>query len=149
MDIAGSKKLMRQVKSVQHDAESRANQVYAEQQAAVVDLLAQHQKAIQQLQQDLVEMHKTRAPGGGFPWSFLLLAGGAYALYRMNPTVQEKVQGLYQRVNPGIQGNLTRAADAVSGVVKGENPDTALETAGGEVKRAGEKAADQVADKLP
>jgi len=148
MNTAASKKLMRQVKAVKNDAESRADEAFAEQQAAIVDLLAQHQKGLHQVQQDLVELHRARSSGGRFPWSFLLLAGGAYALYRMNPAVQDKVNSLLQRVSPEIQGNLTRAADAVSGVVEGEDPEAALKTAGGEVKRAGEKAAEQVSDKL-
>lgn len=118
-------------------------------QAATTALLTRQQKELQQLRREVAALGKQR--GGGFPWGLVLLAGGAYALYRYSPSVRDQVQGLLNRLDPGIQGNLTRAGDAVkdavSSAVQGESPKADLQSAGGELKRAGEKAVDGAKDK--
>lgn len=121
---------------------------FARQQASMVAVLGRQQKELRQVQQDLEAIRRKHSSEGGFPWSLILVAGGAYALYRTNPSVRGTVQDLLKRINPGIEGNLTRAGDAVSGMVQGDRPGTALHTAGGELKRAGEKAVDSAEDKL-
>ncbi|ACO44951.1 hypothetical protein DEDE109153_18075 [Deinococcus deserti] len=121
---------------------------FAKQQASMVAVLGRQQKELQQVQQELEEMRRKHSSEGGFPWGMLLIAGGAYALYRTNPSVRQTVQDLLKRVNPGIEGNLTRAGDAVAGMAQGDKPGTALRAAGGELKRAGEKAVDSAEDKL-
>ncbi|GGK29821.1 hypothetical protein GCM10008955_24580 [Deinococcus malanensis] len=121
---------------------------FAKQQASMVAVLGRQQKELRQVQQDLEELRGKRSSDGGFPWGLILVAGGAYALYRTNPSVRETVQDLLKRVNPGIEGNLTRAGDAVSGMAQGDSPRSALSTAGGELRRAGEKAVDSAEDKL-
>ena len=79
-----------------------------------------------------------------------LLVGGAYALYRTNSGIRDQIDGLLGRVDPGIKGNLSRAADAVkdaaSDVMDGKSPVDAAKRAGGELQRAGEKALDGAKD---
>lgn len=115
-------------------------------QAATAAALAQQQKDLHRLEAQMERLSQRRS-GGGFPWGLLLLGGGAYALYRSNPTVREQVQGLLKRVNPGPEGNLARAGDAakeaLSKVVQGDSPRDAVRTAAGEMQRGGEKTIDQ------
>lgn len=129
---------------------AQAARALAREQATTTALLARQHKELQQLRRDVEALRKQNR-GGGFPWGLVLLAGGAYALYRSNSSVRDQVQGLFQRLDPGLQGNLTRAGDAVkdavSSVVQGENPKADLQAAGGELKRAGEKAVDGAKDK--
>lgn len=122
--------------------------------------LTEQQKTVQRLEVEVEALKKGqellfkrgRSSGGGFPWGLVLLAGGAYYLYRSNPSFRDRVQLLLGRADPGIQGNLARAGDAVkdavSSVAQGERPGDALRTAGGELKRAGEKAVDEARDRV-
>lgn len=89
---------------------------------------------------------------GGFPWGWLLVAGGAVYLYRTNASVREQVDGVLARLNPGVQGNVTRAGDAakqaLGSALQGKNPSDAAQDAAGELKRAGEKGLDHVKDRV-
>ncbi|ACO48221.1 DUF3618 domain-containing protein [Deinococcus deserti] len=58
------------------------------------------------------------------PWSLFLLAGGAYALYRRNPSVQQRVQGIADRIPPGARNNLTQTARAAKDAIRKVNPKT-------------------------
>ena len=89
--------------------------------------------------------------GGGVPWGLLLLTGGAYALYRFVPAVQEQVNKLIGQADPGVKGNLNRAGeaakDAVQAGLHGNDPSDAAKAAVGEVKRAGEKTINAAKEK--
>ena len=93
----------------------------------------------------------SRRQGGGFPWLLVLIVGGAYALYRMNPSVQDQVKNLLGQADPGVKGNLARAGesakDAVQAGLHGDDPRKDLKDAAGELRRAGEKTVDQASDK--
>lgn len=135
---------------LEREVTTQVGKALAKGQAATAATLAQQQKDLHRLEAQ-VERLSQRRSGGGFPWGLLLLAGGAYALYRSNPTVREQVQGLLKRVNPGPEGNLARAGDAakdaVSKVTHGDDPRSAVQAVGGELKRAGEKSLDHAQDK--
>lgn len=60
---------------------------------------AEHQRELQKLSTRFDRLQKT-SPGRGFPWSLLLLVGGAYALYRSNETVRTQVKGVLSKVMP-------------------------------------------------
>ncbi|WP_156103528.1 hypothetical protein [Deinococcus sp. YIM 77859] len=128
--------------------EHGVNRTLMRQHAAIEARLAQQQKDLQRLRSEVAVLRKQRASGGGFPWGLLLLAGAGYVLYRNNPQVREQVQGLLRRVNPGVEGNVTRAGDAVkegvSNLARGESPAAAFQTAGGELRRGGEKVVSDV-----
>lgn len=90
--------------------------------------------------------------GGGFPWGLLVWLGGAYAAYRFVPTVQQQVDSLLGRIDPGVKGNLNRAGDAVKDAVqaglKGDDLSGPAEAALREMQRAGEKTIDATGKKL-
>ncbi|WP_022802369.1 hypothetical protein [Deinococcus ficus] len=73
-------------------------------------MVAQNQKELQHLHQDLVDLREQRSSGGHFPWTWLILAGGAYALYHSNPAVREQVQGLLDRMK-GASGDVSAMPD--------------------------------------
>jgi hypothetical protein len=135
---------------LEREVTAQVGKALAKGQAATAATLAAQQKDLHRLEAQVERLGQRRS-GGGFPWGLLLLAGGAYALYRSNPTVREQVQGLMKRVNPGPEGNLARAGDAakdaVSKVTQGENPRNAVQAAGGELGRAGEKSLDHAQDR--
>ncbi|MFC4424987.1 YtxH domain-containing protein [Deinococcus navajonensis] len=114
--------------------------------------LAKQGEELSSLRGDLKRLQRAhdRQSSGGFPWGLVLLAGGAYALYRSNPSVRAQVDGALERLNPGPEGNLTRAADAAKGavqnLVQGRSPAEDLQSAGGELRRAGEKTVDSVGE---
>lgn len=126
-----------------------ASKAFVKGQKKMTALLAEQQKELKDIRQELQKVRKQR-DSGGFPWGLVLLAGGAYALYRSNAGVREQIDSLLGRVDPGIKGNLTRAGDAVkdaaSDVMDGKNPVDAAKRAGGELQRAGEKALDGAKD---
>lgn len=126
-----------------------AGKAFVKQQQKITALLADQQKELKEIRQELQRVGKQRG-GGGFPWTLLLLAGGAYALYRTNPGVRDQIDGLLGKVDPGIKGNLTRAGgavkDAASDMLDGKSPNDAVKRAGGELQRAGEKAVDGAKD---
>lgn len=141
--------------SKQLKLEREITKAVMKQHAETASLIARQQMDIRKLQGEVTALRMQKKGGGGFPWTLLLLGGagyGAYTLYQKNPSVREQVQGLMKRVNPGPEGNLTRAADAaktaVSSAVQGESPSASLHTAGGELRRAGEKTADRLGDDL-
>ncbi|WP_019588220.1 hypothetical protein [Deinococcus apachensis] len=72
---------------------ARAAAALAEQQKEI----GKQRAALLELQRELAEL-KTARSGRGFPWGLLLLAGGAYTLYRTNPAVRNQVQELAQKV---------------------------------------------------
>ncbi|WP_216322338.1 YtxH domain-containing protein [Deinococcus aestuarii] len=124
----------------------------AKTQANFAATLARHQQDLHRLEAQMERLQHERRGGGGFPWGLVLLAGVAYALYRSNPSFRDRIRGLLRQVSPGLEGHLARAGDAakdaVSDVMRGDDPRDALRDAGGERRRAGEKAADQAGDKL-
>jgi hypothetical protein len=134
---------------LEHKAAVQAGKAVARQQARTADLLASQDKELKAIRRELEDVRK-KMSSGGFPWGLLLLAGGAYFLYRRNAGVREQVDGLLQRINPGIEGNLVRAKDAVkdaaSDLSRGDSPRDALDRLGGEVQRAGEKTVDHLRD---
>ncbi|OLV19371.1 hypothetical protein [Deinococcus marmoris] len=127
-----------------------ASKAFVKGQKKMTALLAEQQNELRDIRQDLKKLRKQRKSGGGFPWTLVLLAGGAYALYRSNAGIRDQIDGLLGRVDPGIKGNLTRAGDAVkdaaSDVMDGKSPVDAAKRAGGELQRAGEKALDGAKD---
>ncbi|CAM3749002.1 hypothetical protein, partial [Deinococcus frigens] len=127
-----------------------ASKAFVKQQQKMSALLADQQKDLKDIRQELQKVRKQRSSGGGFPWMLVLLAGGAYALYRSNPGVRDQIDGLLVRVDPGVKGNLARAGDAVKGaasdLLDGQSPSDAVKRAGGELQRAGEKAVDAARD---
>ena len=120
-------------------------------QAHLAATVARQQKDIYRLEAQVERLRHERS-GGGFPWGLVLVAGGAYALYRANPAFREQVERLVKQVLPGVKGNLARAGDAAKDaahdLANGNDPRGALRDAGNELRRAGEKAADQAGDKL-
>lgn len=135
---------------LEREVATQVGKALAKGQAATTAALAGQQKDLHRLEAQ-VERLSQRRSGGGFPWGLLLLAGGAYALYRSNPTVREQVEGLMKRVNPGPEGNLARAGDAaknaVSKMTQGDDPHSAAQAAGGELRRAAEKTLDHAQDR--
>ncbi|MBZ9750662.1 hypothetical protein K7W42_07280 [Deinococcus sp. HMF7604] len=121
----------------------KALKTLVKEQAALGVLLHKQSQEISALRQDV---QHARHRGGGFPWGLVLLAGGAYAAYRLSPAVQDQVKSLLGRLDPGAESNLHRAGDAakdaVHDVTQGRNPSDALHQAGGELHRAGEKSAE-------
>lgn len=136
---------------LERKAAVEAAKASTKQQAATVAALTRQGAELQNIREELAGLRKQRA-SGGFPWGLVLLAGGAYALYRSNAGVREQIDGLLKRVSPGLEGNLARAGDAVkdaaNAVLDGDSPKDALERLGGEVGRAGEKTVDYTKDTL-
>lgn len=118
---------------------------------ATAALVAGQAKDIAKLQTQVEVLAKAKRSGGGFPWTLVLLAGGAYAAYRFVPSVKTQIDGLLGRADPGVQGNLTRAGDAAKDawqdIKQGESPADALKGAAGEVKRGAEKTVDAAQDR--
>ena len=129
---------------LERKATVEAAKAFTKQQAATLAALTKQGAELQNIREELAGLRKQRA-SGGFPWGLVLLAGGAYALYRSNAGVRDHVNGLLKRVSPGLEGNLARAGDAVkdaaSDMLDGDSPKDALGRLGGEMQRAGEKAA--------
>ncbi|BDP41190.1 hypothetical protein DAETH_11590 [Deinococcus aetherius] len=148
--------LKQAAQKARHEMEEQVTKAVMKQHAEMAAALTKQQKELQGLQSEVstltAALRKSRSSGGGFPWGLVLLAGGGYALYRTNPTVRQQIDGLLRRVNPGPEGNLTRAGDAVksaaSDVMQGQSPTTSLRAAGGEAQRAGEKIVGEVKDDL-
>ena len=96
-------------------------------------------------------LSRRKAPGGGVPWTLLLLIGGGVYAWR-TPALRDQLQGLLKRLNPGPEGNLSRAGDAaqdaLGDAVQGRTPLDAAKRAGGELGRAAEKTAASVQDDL-
>ncbi|ASN82307.1 hypothetical protein [Deinococcus ficus] len=115
--------LKHRVQSTEHQAErtavTHATKALAKQQAATAAMVAQHQKDLGQLQQDLADVHR-RSSGGHFPWAWLILAGGAYALYRSNPAVREQVQDLLGRVKNAGEDAMTAVKEGDTSGAQGE-----------------------------
>lgn len=136
---------------LQHEVTAFAGKAEVKRQAELATTVARQQKELHRLEAQVERLSRRSTSGGGFPWGLVLLAGGVYALYRSNPSFRDQLQGLLRRVNPGVEGNLARAGDAakdaVSRVAQGENPGDAMRTAGGELRRAGEKTVDQAQDR--
>ena len=126
-------------------SEKRLQKVLQQSHDQVLSLLKEQQQELNHLRHDL-KRHNAR---GGFPWGLVLLIGAGYALYRTTPVVRDQIDGLLRRVNPGVQGNVTRAGDAardaVSDLKQGKNPTDAVQRAAGETQRAGEKVGDHAA----
>lgn len=123
-------------------------QLTAAHEARVEKTLAEQNRMIRELRAQVKVLGRRR--GGGFPLFPLLLVGGAVYLYRRGGNFKEQVDGLLDRINPGIKGNLARAGDAaksaVQAVMQGEDPRPAAGDAVGELKRAGEKGVEQAQD---
>lgn len=136
---------------LERKAAVEAAKAFTRQQAVTVAALTKQGAELQNIREELAGLRKQRA-SGGFPWGLVLLAGGAYALYRSNAGVREQIDGLLKRVSPGLEGNLARAGDAVkdatSDVLDGDSPKDALGRLSGEVGRAGEKTVDYTKDTL-
>lgn len=148
--------LLKSVPKAKMKMEREISKAVMKQHAETAALIARQQHDIRKLQGEVTALQmQKKGGGGGFPWTLLLLGGagyGAYMLYQKNPKLQEQVQDLIKRVNPGPEGNMTRAGDAIktgaSQVVHGESPVVSIQTAGGELRRAGEKTADRLQDDL-
>ncbi|ADV65951.1 hypothetical protein [Deinococcus maricopensis] len=115
------------------------------------------ERALQIADAQLKVLRRTqgRQKSGGFPWELLILGAAGYYLWRNPDTrtqLQGQVQGLMQRLNPGVEGNVARAGDAVRGTIddlsKGEDPTANVKAAVGEASRGAEKAADKVRAKV-
>ena len=136
---------------LEHKAAVEAGKAFVKQQSATAAALKEQSQELQSIHKELATLRKQRS-SGGFPWGLVLLAGGAYALYRSNAGVRDQVDGLLKRVSPGMKGNLARAGDAVKDaagdLMRGDSPKDALGRLGGEVQRAGDKAADHAKDTL-
>lgn len=136
---------------LERKAAVEAAKAFTKQQAVTAAALKKQGQELENIREELAGLRKQRS-SGGFPWGLVLLAGGAYALYRSNAGVRDQINGLLKRVNPGMEGNLDRAGDAVkdaaSNVMHGDSPKDALGRLGGEAQRAGEKAADRAKDTL-
>ncbi|WP_051363440.1 hypothetical protein [Deinococcus murrayi] len=139
----------------EHHLEREITKAVLKQHAETAALIARQQQDIRELQGQVTALRMQKRGGGGFPWTLVLLGGagyGAYRLYQQNPDLQRQVRGLLKRVNPGPEGNLTRAGDAVkqgvSDLMKGESPADAFRAAGGELRRGGEKVADRIESNL-
>lgn len=142
--------IKKQVQQTADDVTQRVISRDAERQ-----LLSGHRELVEALkvqQRELGQLRREvgRRSSGGFPWGLVLLAGAGYALYRSNPSIRDRVNDLLGTVDPGVKGNLHRAADAAKDAVRdatrGDSPTDAVQRAAGEVQRAGEKAADHAAD---
>ncbi|MCP2014064.1 hypothetical protein L1280_001201 [Deinococcus sp. HSC-46F16] len=147
--------LRKAAKKGQHNLEREITQAVMKQHAETAALIARQQHDIRELQGEVTALRMQKKGGGGFPWTLVLLGGagyGAYMLYQKNPSLQQQVQGLLKRVNPGPEGNMARAGDAVktgvSDMTRGESPAAAFQTAGGELRRGGEKLVDRVESNL-
>lgn len=134
---------------VEHEASVQAIKAAVKGQSQLLGLLTEQQGELKALRQDVARLSRARS-GGGFPWGLLLLAGGAYALYRFSPEVHHRVNSLLGQADPGVQGNLNRAGkaagDAVDDLRDGQHPGDALNRVGGELRRAGEKTGDRIKD---
>ena len=95
---------------LEHATDVQVGKALARQQAALTTQMAEQVGELQALRRD-VDILQWQRPSKkkGFPWGLLLLAGGVYALYRSNPEVRDRINGVLKRVNPGLEGNLTRA----------------------------------------
>lgn len=147
--------LRKAAKKGQHNLEREITQAVMKQHAETAALIARQQHDIRELQGEVTALRMQKKGGGGFPWTLVLLGGagyGAYMLYQKNPKLQDQLQDLVKRVNPGPEGNLTRAGDAVrngvSDMTRGDSPAAAFQAAGGELRRGGEKTVDRLEDNL-
>ncbi|WP_295813816.1 YtxH domain-containing protein [uncultured Deinococcus sp.] len=126
-------------------SETRSDRALHRGQAELLHLLKDQQQELKLLRREISRRHS-----GGFPWGLLLLVGAGYALYRTTPAVRDRMDALIGQLDPGVQGNLARAGDAVKDAVsdlgQGKNPTDAAGRAAGEVQRAGEKTAEQGKD---
>jgi hypothetical protein len=138
-------------RQTEDEASGQAIKAAVKGQAQVIELLTAQQVELTALRQDVARLSRARAKGG-FPWGLLLLAGGAYALYRFSPAVHQRVNSLLGQVDPGVEGHLNRAKDAakdgLADLRDGRHPGDALQRMGGEVQRAGEQTADRLKDGL-
>jgi hypothetical protein len=129
-----------------HLADARHDKLLHEHHEQVLGLLREQQKEIGRLRHDV----RRASSSGGFPWGLVVLAGAGYALYRTRPEVRDRIDDLLARLNPGVQGNVSRGADAVRDAARdvrsGANPTDAFQRAGGEARRAAEKTADGIKD---
>ena len=121
-------------------------------QLAVQDALSRLDAQLMDVSAKVEALSKRKAPrGGGIPWTLLLLVGGGVYAWR-TPAVRDQLQGLLKRLDPGPEGNLTRAADAAKGavddVMHGKSPADTAGRATGELGRAAEKTATTVQDDL-